>query len=114
MGMVSLSLPTIPVVGEQFVNEKDPLLYVRWHERMYDKDDQDDEYWWHKRQELKSLGQDMKESLSSSTGYQFFQKLVHRYDQERANRTKPKNKWDEKNGSSYTPPSNGPPEGICC
>ena len=28
VGMVSLSLPTIPVVGEEFVNQKDPLLYV--------------------------------------------------------------------------------------
>ena len=36
VGMVSLSLPTIPVVGEPFVNEKDVLLYVRWHERVYE------------------------------------------------------------------------------
>ena len=103
VGMVSLSLPTIPVVGEQFVNEKDPLLYVRWHKRMYDKDDQDDEYWWHKRQELKILGQDMKESLSFSTGSQFFQKLIHPYDRERASRTKPKNKWAEDNGVKLYP-----------
>jgi len=40
VGMVSLSLPTIPLVGEHFVNEQDPLLYVRWHERVYAKDDQ--------------------------------------------------------------------------
>ena len=39
VGMVSLSLPTIPVVGEQFVNEKDALLYVRWQERVYEQDD---------------------------------------------------------------------------
>ena len=101
--MLSLSLPTIPVVGEQFVNEKDPLLYVRWHKRMYDKDDQDDEYWWHKRQELKILGQDTKESLSFSTGSQFFQKLIHPYDRERASRTKPKNKWAEDNGVKLYP-----------
>jgi len=71
-GMVSLSLPTIPVVGEQSVKEKDPLLYVRWHERMYDQDEDGDEYWWHKPQELTVLGQDMKESLLSSSGSQFF------------------------------------------
>ena len=103
MGMVSLSLPTIPVVGEEFVNEKEPLLYVRWHERIYDKDDDGDEYLWHERQELKILGEDMKEGLSSSTGFQFFQKLVHRYDQERANRTKPKNKWAEDTGTNLYP-----------
>jgi len=72
VGMVSLSLPTIPVVGEPFVNEKDPLLYVRWHERVYAKDDQDNDRWWHQRRELKILGEDMKESLSSSTGSQFY------------------------------------------
>ena len=103
MGMVSLSLPTIPVVGEQFVNEKDPLLYVRWHERMYEQDDQGNDRWWHQRRELKLMGQDMKDSLSSSTGSQFFQKLVYRYDQERAIRTQPKNKWAEDSGVKLYP-----------
>ena len=37
--MVSLSLLTIPPVGEPFVDEKDPLLYVRWHERVYEQYD---------------------------------------------------------------------------
>jgi len=101
--MVTLSLPAIPVVGEQFVNEKDPLLYVRWHERVYGKDDQDNDRWWHERRELKILGEDMKESLSSSTRYQFFHKLIHRDDQERASRTKPKNKWAEDDGTKLYP-----------
>ena len=57
----------------------------------------------HKSQELKILGEDMKEGLSSSTGFQFFQKLIHRYDQERANQTKPKNKWAEENGVKLYP-----------
>ena len=43
VGMVSLSLPTIPVVGEDFVGNQEPLLYVRWHERVYAKDDQGDD-----------------------------------------------------------------------
>ena len=103
VGMVSLSLPTIPVEGEQFVNKKDPLPYVRWHERVYGKDDQDNDRWWHELPELKVLGQDTKDSLSSSTGYRFFQKLIHRYDQERANRTKHKNKWVEDNGVKLYP-----------
>ena len=47
VGMVSLSLPTIPPIGQPFVNEKDPLLFVRWHERVYVKDDQDNDRWWH-------------------------------------------------------------------
>ena len=115
VGMVSFSLPTIPVVGEQFVNEKDPLLYVRWHERVYEKDNlQNNEWWLHERRELKLMGQDMKDSLSSSTGSQFFQKLVYRYDQERAIRTQPKNKWLRTMESNCTPPLNGPLKGICC
>jgi len=96
--MVSLSLPTIPAVGEHFVSYQDPLLYVRWHERVYAKDDQGDDVWWHLRQELKVMGQDMKDSLVSSTGSQFFQKLVYRYEQERTKRTKPKNKMAENDG----------------
>jgi len=103
VGMVSLSLATIPVVGEQFVSEQDPLLYVRWHERVYAKDDQGNDVWWHQRREMKIMGQDMKDSLSSSTGSQFFQKLVYRYEQERAKRTKPKNKWAEHNGVKLCP-----------
>jgi len=92
-----------PRIGVSFVNEKDPLLYVRWHERVYSKDDQGDEVWWHQRRELKILGQDMKDKLSSSTGYQFFQTLVHRYEQARANQTRPKNKWAEDNGVKLYP-----------
>ena len=41
VGMVSLSLPTIPVIAEEGgVGDSHPLLYVRWHERVYTKDDQ--------------------------------------------------------------------------
>ena len=103
VGMMSLSLPTIPVLGEHFVNDQDPLLYVRWHERVYAKDDQGNDVWWHQRRELKLKGQDMKDSLSSSTGSQFFQKLVYRYEQERARRTQPKNKWAENDGLKLYP-----------
>jgi len=74
VGMVSLSLPTIPVVGEQLVNEKDPLLFVLWHERVYDQDDEGNDRWWQEHRELKILGKDIKDSLLSSTGYQFFSK----------------------------------------
>jgi len=63
----------------------------------YDQDDEGNELWWHERRELKVLGKDVKEGLLASAGYNFFQKLVHCYDQERANRTKPKNKWAEEN-----------------
>ena len=52
VGMVSLSLPTIPVIGEDFVGNAEPLLYVRWHERVYDKDDQGNDVWFHERREL--------------------------------------------------------------
>ena len=95
MGMVSLSLPTIPVVGEDFVGNQEPLLYVRWHDRVYDKDDQGDDVWWHQRRELTVRGGDMKDSWSSSTGVQFFHQLVYRHEQERAKQTRPKNKWAE-------------------
>ena len=101
--MVSLSLPTIPVVGEDFVGNAEPLLYVRWHERVYAKDDQGDDVWFHERRELTLRGQDMKEEMTSSTGSQFFLKLVVRYEQERAKRTQPKNKWTENDGLKLYP-----------
>ena len=103
VGMVSLSLPTIPVVGEPFVNEQDPLLYVRWHELVYAKDDQGDDVWWHERREWTVRGRDMKDTLSSSTGSQFFDQLVYRYEQERALRTEPKNKWAENDALKLYP-----------
>ena len=104
MGMVSLSLPTIPVVGEDFVGNAEPLLYVRWHERVYDKDDQGNDEWFHERRELTLRGQDMKKEMaSSSTGSQFFHQLVYRYQQERAKRTQPKNKWTENDGLKLYP-----------
>ena len=46
VGMVSLSLPTIPVVGEDFVGNAEPLLYVRWHEHTHAKDDFGGDAWW--------------------------------------------------------------------
>ena len=103
VGMVSLSLPTIPVVGEDFVGNQEPLLYVRWHERVYDKDDQGDDVWWHQRRELSVKGQDMKDSWSSLTGPQFLKKLVVRYEQNRGRQTQPKNKWTEDNGLKLYP-----------
>ena len=103
VGMVSLSLPTIPVVGEDFVGNQEPLLYVRWHERVYAKDDQGNDVWWHQRRELFVYGRDMKDSWSSLTGVQFFHQLVVRYEQERARQTQPKNKWAEDNGLKLYP-----------
>ena len=49
------------------------------------------------------MGQDMKDSLSSSTGSHFFHQLVYRYEQERAQRTQPKNKWAENDGLKLYP-----------
>jgi len=103
VGMVSLSLPTIPVVGEQFVPDSNPLLYVRWHERVYAKDDQRGDVWWHQRRELFVYGRDMRDHLSSSTGVQFFHQLVVRYEQDSAKQTQPKNKWAEDNGLKLYP-----------
>ena len=98
VGMASLSLATIPVIGEQFVPDSHPLLYVRWHERVYDKDDQGKDIWRVQARELYLYGRDFRDLLSSSTGSQFFHQLVYLYEQERARRTKPKNKWAENNG----------------
>ena len=102
VGLASLSLPTIPTVAEAFVNEKDPLLYVRWHERVYDQDDQGNDRWTPQPRELKLLGQDMKDPWLL-TGVPFFHQLAYRYEQERAQRTRPKNKWTEDNGLKLYP-----------
>ena len=103
MGMVSLSLPTIPVVGEDFVGDQEPLLYVRWHEHAHAKDNFGGDAWWFQQQELTVKGQDMKEEMASSTGVQFFHQLVYRYEQERAKETKPKNKWVGNDGLKLYP-----------
>ena len=91
VGMMSLSLPTIPVVAEEGeVGESHPLLYVRWHERVHDTDDQGNDRWWHQRRELTVYGRDMRKEMSSSTGSHFFHQLVYRYVQARAKQTQPR------------------------
>ena len=104
MGMVSLSLPTIPVVVEQGgVGDSHSLLYVRWHERVHDKDDQGNDVWYHERRELFVYGRDMRKQLLSSTGSHFFHQLVYRYVQARAKQTQPLNKWAENDGLKLCP-----------
>ena len=112
VGMVSLSLPTIPVVGEAFVNEKDPLLYVRWHERVYEQDDQCNDRWWHQRREWKLLGQDMKESLSSSSSGSLKNWCIATIKNE-PSQPNPKTNGMKTTESSCTHRLNGPPEAIC-
>ena len=103
VGMVSLSLPSILVVEQQWVPDSHPLLYVRWHKRVYAKTDQGDDVWWHQRRELFVYGRDMREQLLSSTGSHFFHQLVYRYEQARAKQTQPLNKWAENNGVKLYP-----------
>ena len=104
VGMASLSLPTIPVVAEEGgVGESHPLLYVRWHERAHDTDDQGGDVWYHERRELTVYGRDMRKEMTSLTGSQFFHQLVYRYEQSRAKQTKPKNKWAEDDGVKLAP-----------
>ena len=104
VGMVSLSLPTIPVVVEEGgVGDSHPLLYVRWHERVYAQDDQGNDRWWHQRRELTVYGRDMRKQLLSSMGSHFFHQLVYRYVQARAKQTEPLNKWAEDNGVKLYP-----------
>ena len=104
VGMVSLSLPTIPVVAEQGgVGDSHPLLYVRWYERVHDTNDQGGDVWWHQRRELFVYGRDMRKQLLSSTGSHFFHQLVYRYEQSRAKQTEALNKWAENNGVKLYP-----------
>ena len=73
VGMVSLSLPTIPVVAEEGgVGDSHPLLYVRWHERVYSQDDQGNDHWWHQRRELTVYGRDMKKEIGLVDGIALF------------------------------------------
>ena len=100
VGLVSLSLPYVPAVGENFVDDKDPPLYVRWHERMLDTDDNQ---WYHQRRELTVLGENMSREPLLSTGQQFFKALVHRYDQDRTNRVVPRSQLAENDGIKLYP-----------
>ena len=104
VGMVSLSLPTIPVVAEEGgVGESHPLLYVRWHEHDFKIDDWGQEAWWYEQQEWTVRGRDMKKEMASSTGSQFFHQLIYRYQQERTRRIKPKDKWVGPDGVKMYP-----------
>ena len=100
VGLVSLSLPSVSAVGENFVDGKDPLLYVRWHERVLDTDDNQ---LYHQRRELTVLGENMSREALLSTGQQFFKALVHRYDQDRTNRVVPRSQLAENNGTKLYP-----------
>ena len=76
VGMVSLSLPTIPVVAEEGgVGESHPLLYVRWHERVYDTDDQGGDVWYHERRELTVYGRDMRKGIGLVDGIALFSSI---------------------------------------
>ena len=95
-----VSLPSVPAVGENFVDAKDPLLYVRWHERVLDTDFN---RLFHERRELTVLGEHMSREALLSTGQQFFKALVRRYDQDRTNRVVPKSQLAEDNGTNLYP-----------
>ena len=93
VGMVSLSLPIIPVIAEEEggVGDSHPLLYVRWHEHDFKVEDFGDA-WWFEEQEWTVKAQDMRKEMTSLTGVQLFHQLVYRYQQERAKRIKPRDK----------------------
>ena len=92
VGMVSLSLPTIPVVGERFVNEKDPLLYVRWHESVWAR--------WPRQWSL----------VDPNFLKNWFIATIEKEPIE----PNPKTNRLKIMESSYTLPLNGPPEETCC
>ena len=98
--LVSLSLPSVPIVGENFVDAKDPLLYVRWHERVLDLNS---DRLYHERRELTVLGEHVSRETLLSTGQQFFKALVRRYDQERTSRVVPKSRLAEDDGTKLYP-----------
>ena len=100
VGLVSVSLPNVPAVGETFIAAKDPLLYVRWHERLLDTDDSQ---LYHQRRELTLLGNQMTPADLLSSGQQFFKTLVRRYDQARAQHVVPQSQLAENNGIKLYP-----------
>ena len=100
VGLVSLSLPNVPAVGENFVAAKDPVLYVGWHERVLDTDDNQ---LYHQLRELTLLGNQMTREDLLSTGQQFFKTLVRRYEQARAQRVVPQSQLAENNGTKLYP-----------
>ena len=100
VGLVSLSLPNVPAVGESFVAAQDPLLYVRWHIRVWNTVDN---RYYHYRRQYGVLGQNMAEKHLLSTGQQFFKTLVRGYDQERAKEVEPRVKLAEDDGTKPYP-----------
>ena len=115
VGMVSLSLPTIPVVAEEGgVGESHPLLYVRWHDRVYSQDDQGNDHWWHELRELFTYGRDMKKEMASSTGSHLFHQLVNVTSKAVPNKPNPSTNGQRTMASNCTRRLNGPPKGISC
>ena len=115
VGMVSLSLPTIPVIAEEgLVGDSHPLLYVRWHERVYSKDDFGNDRWWHERRELFTYGRDMKKELASSTGSHFFINWCIVTSKHVRNKPNPSTNGRRTMASSCTRRLNGPQKGIWC
>ena len=106
VGLVILSLPSVPAVGENFVDAKDPLLYVGWFERVLDTDDQQ---LYHQSRELTFLGENMSREALLSTGQQFFKALVHRHDPDRTNRVVLRSQLVETDGTKMYRGT-----GICC
>ena len=100
VGLVNVSLPNVPAVGESFVAAVDPLLYVRWHKRVLDTDDNN---YYRQRREFTLLGNQMTPEDLLTTGQQFFKTLVRRYDQARAQRVVPQSQLAETNGIKLYP-----------
>ena len=115
VGMVSLSLPTIPVIAEEGeVGDSHPLLYARWHERVHDTDDQGGDVWYHERREFTVYGRDMRKEMASSTGSHFFYNWCIVTSKAGRNKPTPKTNGQRTMASNWSRPLNGPPKGICC
>ena len=100
VGLVFLSLPSVPAVGESFVAASDPLMYVRWHIHAWHTVDK---RYYHYRQELFLLGKNVTKEDLLSTGQEFFKTLTRQYDQERAKQVEVKTKLAEDDGTRLYP-----------
>ena len=100
VGLVHLSIPTAPSVGNELLDDVETLVYIRWHTRLLNPRDQK---YYHYRQEFNQVGFHMTQDDLVSTGQQFFHSLIHRYERALAHSAEAKAKLAEDDGTKLYP-----------
>ena len=100
VGLVRLSIPDVPLVAKDLVDDVDTIVYIRWHTRLLNPRDQK---YYHYRQAFNYVGQNMIQEHLLATGQQLFKSIVHRYERALAYSAEAKAKLVEDDGTKLYP-----------